>query len=138
MVLTRRIRGTVISGAIWAVLGGAAGIGLGLAFVTPHPPLGAEGPSRIQIAAGFGVLFATLGATAGVLFATAVLLLNRIRPHAQLPPWFAALLGALAAAVATLPVSARVGNLLSIAAFGAILAGGIVAMAQRSRRQTPD
>src|SRR6478672_10852682 len=109
MALTRRIRGTVVSGAIWALVGGAVGVGLGLAFVTPHPPLGAEGPSGIQIVAGFGVLFATLGAAAGVLFATAVLLLNRIRPHARLSPGIAAVLGALASAAATLPVSARAG-----------------------------
>ena len=131
-----RIRGTVVSGAIWALVGGAAGIALGLVFVTPHPPLGSEGPRGVQIVARFGVLFAALGATAGVLFATAVVLFNRIRPRTQLSPWVAAVLGALASAAATLPVSGRVGNLLSIAALGAALAGGLVAMAQRSHRQT--
>jgi hypothetical protein len=136
MLSARRIRGTVVSGVIWALVGAAAGIGLGLVFVTPHPPLGAEGPPGIQIVARFGVLFATLGATAGVLFAAAVVLLNRIRPRAQLAPWVAAVLGALASAAATLPVSDRIGNLISIAALGAALAGGSVSIAQRSRRQT--
>jgi hypothetical protein len=104
--------------------------------VTPHPPLGSEGPRGIQIVARSGILFATLGATAGVLFATAVLVLNRVRPRAQLSPWVAAVLGALASALATLPISDRIGNIVAIAAFGAALAGGAVSMAQRSRHQT--
>jgi hypothetical protein len=111
-------------------------VGLGLVFVTPHRPLPSAGPPGIQLVARFGVLFATLGATAGVLFATAVALLNRIRPRARLSPWVAAVLGALASAVATLPVSDRIGNMVSIATLGAALAGGLVSMAQRSRHET--
>jgi len=135
MPLARRIRGTLISGAIWAIIGGAAGIALGLVFVTPHSPLGSEGPRWIQIVARFGALFATLGTIAGVLFATAVGLFTRVRPRAQPSSSVAAVLGAVASAAATLPVSGRIGNLLGMATLGGALAGGLVSMAQRSRRQ---
>jgi hypothetical protein len=136
MPLATRIRGTLVSAGIWAVVGATAGIGLGLVFVTPHPPLGSDGPRGVQIVAGFGVLFALLGATAGALFAAAVSLLGKIRPRVQLSPWKATIVGAVASALAAAPFTDRIGNVVSIAAMGAALAGGLVSLANRSGHQT--
>lgn len=135
MPIVRRLRGIAVSAVLWGLAWGPGGVLLGLALVAADPGFKREGPHGAELVAFCGVLFATLGATAGTLFATLIVLVSRFRPVERLSPWEAAALGAIPAALSSLQATDRLMEIVGFAILGAALAAGSVTIAQRSSRQ---
>lgn len=78
------------------------------------------------------VMFATLGATAGGLFALLVIALNRVRKLRRVSPWKVALLGAVPAALSSLQAFDQPMIVLALGGIGGLLAAVSFRMAQRN------